>query len=629
MAQSIFMKKLREKMGIIFVLTGLLFIGMMVFQWGMNFTGAKKKSNENIIAVVNGKDEIKYPDYMKEYDSYLQSAYDRQQDVDDFVSEDLREQAWHAVINRDILKHQFAEKLTEGFTGKEIYEKLKRKPPDWILQQPQFQKDGKFDYQKYLQMLDDQGVDWRPVTRAVAANLPYEKLKTLISTMTFVTMPEAMNQYSFDNTRVRGEFLMFAQGTLNVDVDTSEAALKKYYDEHKDSLVDHPYIKYEYVQIPYLPARRDSIEVKTDVDTVLAKLRAGEDFEELAGAYSQDFNSASNGGDLGWFKRGQLIPEFEEVATKLDSGQISDPVLTKYGWHIIRSLGFKVEEDSATGLVDTSWHIQHILFKIEPGYETSDSLDNLANEIHDYAKKEGLEKAAEKYGLDVIYTPEVAPDEAIPGVGLRTLVNEYAMKNGIGSIPDVVKSNKSYFILQVTDVVPEKFDSFRQAKNYVKEKILAEAYRQKRKELADIALQKISSGEPFDKVAEDVGAIYDTTGWIGAFDPIGNYGYIPWINGTLLGLRTPGSISNVIEDDRGNFYIVRLIERIDADMSKFNDQRDNVRQNIFVTKKDNAYSQWFSSLRSRTSVEDFRFKYLEESSEEEEDTSGVSSDTEE
>ena len=175
----------------------------------------------------------------------------------------------------------------------------------------------------------------------------------------------------------------------------------------------------------------------------------------------------------------------------------------------------------------------------------------------DYAKKEGLEKAAEKYGLDVIYTPEVAPDEAIPGVGLRTLVNEYAMKNGIGSIPDVVKSNKSYFILQVTDVVPEKFDSFRQAKNYVKGKILAEAYRQKRKELASIALQKISSGEPFDKVAEDVGAIYDTTGWIGAFDPIGNYGYIPWINGTLLGLRTPGSISNVIEDDRGNFYIVQ------------------------------------------------------------------------
>ncbi|RKZ28111.1 hypothetical protein DRQ29_02405, partial [bacterium] len=174
-----------------------------------------------------------------------------------------------------------------------------------------------------------------------------------------------------------------------------------------------------------------------------------------------------------------------------------------------------------------------------------------------------------------------------------------------------------------------KFDSFRQAKNYVKEKILAEAYRQKRKELADIALQKISSGEPFDKVAEELGAVYDTTGWVGAFDPIGNYGYIPWINGTLLGLRTPGSISNVIEDDRGNFYIVRLIERIDADMSKFNDQRDNVRQNIFVTKKDNAYSQWFSNLRSRTSVEDFRFKYLEESSEEEEDTSGVSSDTEE
>ncbi|MCD6594902.1 peptidylprolyl isomerase [bacterium] len=626
MARTNFMKKLREKMGVIFFVVAILFIGMMVFQWGMDFTGNKQTQSENIIAVIDGKDKVDYSDYIKEYESYIQNAYNRQQDVDDFVSEDLKEQAWNALINRTILKYQFDEKLTAGFTGKEIYEKLKRNPPEWILNQPQFQQDGKFDYQKYIQLLNDQNADWQPVERAVAANLPYDKLKTLISTITFVTMPEAMDQYNFENTKVRGEFIIFSQGTLDVNVDTSETALKKYYEQHKDVLVDHPYIKYKYVQIHYLPSHRDSVEIKTDVDTVMARLRSGEDFEELAGAYSQDLNSAQNGGELGWFKRGQLIPEFENVAMKLDSGQISDPVLTKYGWHIIRSLGFKVEKDSATGIIDTLWDVQHILFKIEPGYETTDSLDNLANGIYESTIKNGIDKAVAKYGLEVISTPEVPIDEAIPGIGLRTIVNEYAMKHGIGSVPDVVKSNESYFILQVTDVVPKKFTDFESAKNYVKGKIVKRAYKQKRKEFAVLTLQKIKSGEPLDKVANEVGAIYDTTGWIGAFSPIDDYGYFPWINGTLLGLRTPGAVSQVIEGDNDSFYIVRLTERIDADMSKFNDQRDNVRQNIFKAKKDNAYSQWFTSLRSRTSVQDFRLKYLAGETEQE-DTSGVSADS--
>ena len=611
MAQSVFMKKLRDSMKIIFFIVALLFVGMMVFQWGMNITGKSRAKVENVIGEVGEEDKIDYQQYSREYQAELQNLYDRGQSVDDFAASDIREQAWHAVVNRAILKHQFEKKLAATATGKEIYQALKRNPPDWLRQQPQFlDSTGNFDYQKYLQFLNNPDVDWAPVERAVAANLPYQKLQELISTMTFVTMPEAMDQYIFENTKARGEFLLFDSDTYHIQVDTSEAALRKYYETHKDSLVEKPYIVYKYIQIPYLASSQDSAEVKTDVDTVYAKLKSGEEtFEDMAEAYSQDLASARNGGDIGWYGRGQLIPEFEEVATKLDSGQISEPVLSRFGWHIIKCLGKKVVTDS-TGKTDTLWHLAHILFKIEPGYETSDSLDKLAEEIREYTKEHGIDEAAKKFGLEVVTTPEVGYDEAIPGVGLRTLVNQFAIKHGPGAVPEVVKSNGAYFVMQVVEVVPPKFNSFEEAREFIKKKLIKQALRKKRRELAELALEKIRSGESFQQVARELGATYDTTGWVGAFDPIPGYGYRPWINGALLGLPAPGAVSPPLEGSDGEFYIVKLLERKDADMSKFAEQQNQLRQNIFQAKKQNAYDQWFANLRRQIPIKDFRLKYL-------------------
>lgn len=75
---------------------------------------------------------------------------------------------------------------------------------------------------------------------------------------------------------------------------------------------------------------------------LLQRVRAGEDFATLAKAHSQDPGSAQNGGDLGWFPRGVMVPEFEEAAFALEPGAVSEVVATDYGYHIIKSLGKEV-----------------------------------------------------------------------------------------------------------------------------------------------------------------------------------------------------------------------------------------------------------------------------------------------
>lgn len=101
---------------------------------------------------------------------------------------------------------------------------------------------------------------------------------------------------------------------------------------------------------------------ETEAKDVLAKARAGEDFGALAKAHSKDPGSAQNGGELGWFAKGVMVPEFEAAAFALKPGEISEPIKTQFGWHVI-----KVEElkKDKKGVV-TEVRAAHVLISV-PG----------------------------------------------------------------------------------------------------------------------------------------------------------------------------------------------------------------------------------------------------------------------
>jgi len=133
---------------------------------------------------------------------------------------------------------------------------------------------------------------------------------------------EFKRRLAFNRNRLLMDEMLQKEGKAAV----TDAALRKVYDEAVKQMGDEQEVR----------ARHILVETEDQAKEIVAELKKGANFEELAETKSKDPGAAAQGGDLGYFTKEQMVPEFADAAFKMEKGQVSDPVKSQFGWHIIR-----------------------------------------------------------------------------------------------------------------------------------------------------------------------------------------------------------------------------------------------------------------------------------------------------
>ncbi|MGE0483280.1 MAG: SurA N-terminal domain-containing protein [Gammaproteobacteria bacterium] len=307
--------------------------------------------------------------------------------------------------------------------------------------------------------------------------------------------------------RVRLEYIQISAAALEDDVRVDDAALHAYYDNNKASFAVEEERNVNHILI-HVPADADPATADAalgEAQAALQRARAGEPFEDLAKELSDDVGSSTEGGETGMFGRGVMAPEFEDAAFALAEGQISEPVRTKFGYHIIKLKAIKPGgQKSFDDVRDDVERAYRVAEAQKLFFEQAEQFSNLV-----YEHPDGLDVAAEALALEshrteLLTRAEIA-DEFSEKVAARAFETEVLVE-GLNGEPVELEDGRVVAI-RVFEHKPSAIPAFADVASEVREAFETERLKEKTAAAGDAMIERLRAGETVAAVIE--GAGYD------------------------------------------------------------------------------------------------------------------------
>ena len=601
---------LRKAIFPIIIVTLVFFVGLIVLQWGASFTGRSRGSaNPNLAAVINGE-EIQISEYNRLLNSLYQQELEKYDgDIPDDKTFEIEDNAWKQLLYDRLIMQEVA-KNNIIVTDDELYAYLRLSPPQFLQQVPQFQTEGKFDYQKYLNaMIDPQAASfWNSIEPLIKNDILKLKMQELVIQAATVTEDEVKETFMEKEEKVKLGVISVPFSLYQKDMEElTEEQLRNYYAEHKDRYQADNRAVLDIVQLEKKPSDYDWTVAHNEIQSIYDSIMSGSDFAEMAKLYSQD-NSAAGGGDLGWFAQGQMVPEFDSLAFSMKEGEISEPFRTQFGWHIIQHHGYKEEMDTPRGKNKKEMmkkaHVSHILIKVTTSVETENNIFNTLEEFLMAADDHGFKEAAEEEGLTVKTTHPFTRKMNISYIGYNEQIMNFAFNGKVGDISDITENASSYYVVSIAEKLPAGVATFEEVKSTVRGDLRNDILSVICKDTADAIYGEIQAGTPLTKAAANHGTKYVETELITRTNYLQDVGYDPAPLGVAFSMTEPGQLAPPFSHKTG-CVILKLLDRVSPDLTVYTEKHDSLYTAIINQKQQDLYGKWFNALLDNAEVENY------------------------
>ncbi|MBN2424447.1 MAG: peptidylprolyl isomerase [Calditrichaceae bacterium] len=596
------MTKLREFSKLFIIIVALSFIGLMVFEWGADISGQQRV--DDVVGSVNGE-ELKYAQFEKLFQQLYEN--DRAQTGKTNYSEEelqrLRDMVWEQFIQRTLFSAEM-EKLGISVSDSEVIYQIYNYPLDDFKRHPAFQTNEVFDINKYRMSFSNPEIPWRQIEEIYRGQIPFVKLQNIISNTVHVTDDEVLEEFKKTNIKVKCDYLGVTNLAFNQNIEVSENAISKYYKDHIDEYKQDEQRQLSYIIFPIDITKNDTMRVFEDFEKIKARLQNGEEFGRLALEYSEDPSVNSNKGDLGYFEKGSMVKEFEEAAFSANPGDIVGPVLSSFGYHLIKVEDKKTEEGKEQ--VKAS----HILIKVSPAPSTVESQGNAAREFKEYAAEQGCAKVAKERNYTIQETGLFEEGSGyIPGIGVESSISKFAFAGELNESA-VYQLDKGYGVFIISEIKKAGYKDLESVRTIVENSVRLEIAREKAREFAEGFKEKINSGMSFEEIAQqdkDEKIKYNTTPLFTIDSRVPGIGKSIEFNATAFSLN-PGQISDLVETDAG-FYYLKLLEKTAFDSSAYQVQFESIKRRLFSAKRNTVFQKWYENLKANADIVDNRKRF--------------------
>jgi peptidyl-prolyl cis-trans isomerase D len=441
------------------------------------------------------------------FDIRLRQIQQQQTGLSEEQSAQMRDELFRSFVQQHLMQ-----KAVSSIKAKaSVYEMsadLRTDPIQGIDREPMFQTDGVFDFAKYEAWLNDAASYDMPFMQEYenmlkTAKIPEKQLRIFIGAGLQPSTLEA--KYSVLNRETKFDVLN-AQGNANAfeDISVSQSSIDSAFKADIDSFfVADDLAKVRYAAIPLEASARDIEGMLDYAKLLLAQIKDGSDFADIARNNSDDPGSAAQGGELGdWGPRGRWVAEFDSAAFALDSGEISDPVRTQFGYHIIQSLGKRVEGE------EEQVKARHILLTISASIETSDSLHEILNSVKaeiDAGKK--FEDAAKAKNLEPVLSNWFKKGGEVTELGFISGLSSYAFFNPLrpketSKTSDIMQNSKWVVLFEKADNLAAGSRSEEFAKSKIEQSIKTRAKANAVADYLKANLSKIAEAAASDSISK-------------------------------------------------------------------------------------------------------------------------------